>query len=177
MSFRCRHCRSRIREDEDTAGARCPRCLEPLFERPRVPEPAQAGGDADEGVCALHPHNRSVSTCRRCGNYMCPVCWTRWHGLAICTACVERALESREAAPEEARRHLRQAILALVFGLAAWAMVGLSLLIALMFARGGMNLGLAGLLGILVMVSPLVGALGIGQGAAAIRTRGDHMIL
>jgi hypothetical protein len=176
--FRCRSCRCRIRDSQNISGARCPKCLEPLYERPRVPELTTAGEDANAGVCAVHPQSLSVATCRRCGNYMCPVCWTRWREQAICTACVERALESREAAPEAARRHLRQAILALVFGIAAWGLLGLCMLLVLLIFSEEANLGvMLGILGIVLFASPFVGALGIGQGAAAIRTRGDHMIL
>ncbi len=117
-----------------------------------------------------------MGTCQRCGNYLCTICWTRWLNRSLCTACLERALEAREAAPEETRAHLRQAILAVVFGVAAWGIT----LVAMVLATLGLeveNIILVSLSGFLLLGSPLPAALGIGQGAAAIRARGDHMIM
>jgi hypothetical protein len=89
-------------------------------------------------------------------------------------------LEANAAPPEEVRAHLRQALLALVFGLAAWGMA----LLAMVLAVAGMTGGEDGpgyvavaLGGLLLIASPLPSLLGVGQGAAAIRARGDHLIL
>lgn len=175
--FRCRSCHRRIPDEEKVPGARCPKCLEPLYERPRIPEPVAPGEEATAGVCAVHPHSVSVATCRRCGSYVCPVCWSRWRDRAMCTACVDRALESREAAPEASRRHLRQAILSLVFGIAGWGMFAVCVLLLALMMDGEINTTQLGMFGIVLLSCPFVGALGVGQGAAAIRTRGDHMVL
>jgi hypothetical protein len=119
-----------------------------------------------------------VGTCGRCGNYLCEVCRTRWRGQVVCAACVDRALESREAAPEEARAHLRQAVLGLALGGAAW---GLFLLFFLLGAAAGASgqpsAALAFLVLIVLLGTLLSAALGLGQAAAALRTRGSHMIL
>ena len=180
MSIRCRYCRHRVEGPADAAGSRCPECFEPLFERTRVPKLVFNDLAQDESACALHPHNLAVSTCERCGNYMCPVCRTRWQDRVTCPACVERALESRPTAPEAARQHFRQAILALVFGLASWAVLLAAFGLLLLFMESSDNSAAAGLVilgGLVIMLSPFLSAVGIGQGAAAIRARGDHMIL
>jgi hypothetical protein len=75
---------------------------------------------------------------------------------------------------------LRQAVLGLVFGLAAWliAFFGI-LLIGVGVAEGGNNeVNPAMILGVfIILVSPLPAIFGVGQAAAAIRARGNHMIL
>lgn len=171
---RCPSCRRTVREPREGTGARCPHCREPLYERPRVPERVADEPDAGHARCAVHPGNVAVCTCERCGNFLCSVCWTRWRRLAVCTACVERALETSEKAPEEVRAHFRQAILALVFGVVAWLVTALPFVL---LAASGFHEGIQVVAGLAIIASLFVGVLGIGQGAAAIRARGDHMIL
>jgi hypothetical protein len=87
-------------------------------------------------------------------------------------------LEARETHLEETRAHRRQAILALLFGGGAWgfALAGglLSALGAQQGVDGGAYVGLAFLF---LFPSPIFALLGIGQGAAAVRRRGDQLIL
>jgi hypothetical protein len=152
----------------------------PFFEPPGPQGHAPGLGD---GQCAIHPQLAAVGTCQRCGNYLCRVCRSRWRNQMLCIACVDRALDTREKSPEEARTHRRQAILALVFGLASWLIVGIALLVFVivdsalpaddMVSRGLMLIVLA----VVALASPLLSIAGVGQAAAAIRTRGDHMIL
>src|SRR5262249_47773367 len=115
----------------------------------------------------------------RCGNYLCEVCRTRWREQLVCTACIDRALESKEAAPEQARGHRRQAILGLVLGGAAWVLGVLSFFLMMVgmavLGRGGLLLVGLATLGLLAAALPAL--LGVGQAATALRTRGDHMIL
>jgi hypothetical protein len=178
--LRCPHCREPLPiRGKRTNGARCPHCREPLFEKPgaqtRAPGP-------EDGRCAIHPSNAAAGTCARCGNYLCPVCRTRWRDQALCVACVERALGMNEPAPEEARAQRRQAILALLFGLGAWGVL-LAAVVLLVAAGALMAMGSDGaailiVLGALVLLaSPLLSLAGVGQGAAAVRTRGSHLIL
>jgi hypothetical protein len=94
----------------------------------------------------------------------------------LCPPCVERVLESQELTPQEARAHLLQAILALILGVAAWAVVAAGLIVIGVGASSE-SMVLIGLGGLILLVSPLAAVIGAGQGAAAIRTRGDHMIL
>jgi hypothetical protein len=99
-------------------------------------------------------------------------------------ACVDRALQSQERLPQEARVHLRQAVLALLCGLGAWVVLVASVVVmvvgAAMVMAGGSEEGgiiIAGLGGLAALSSLLPAALGIGLAAAAIRTRGAHLIL
>jgi len=152
--MRCPECRERLPDDPDRSGARCPVCRESLYDEP---PPRRRGAD-DDGRCPVHPDNPALGTCGRCGNYLCETCRTRWRGRWLCAACVDRALEHKEAAPAEAGAHLRQALLALGLGVTS-----------------GMGLVMLG--GLTILSSPLPAVVGVGQGAAAIRARGDHMIL
>jgi hypothetical protein len=70
--------------------------------------------------------------------------------------------------------------LSVIFGLGAWgiALVGI-LLFALAFATKDTNVNpvILGLGVLIFLASPLAAVLGVGQAAAAIRTRGNHLIL
>jgi hypothetical protein len=175
--FRCYVCRERLYADREKLGARCPRCREPLYEPPRDPaRPIE--GQVVDAHCVVHAGNPSVGTCQRCGNFLCAVCRTRWREKVICSDCVGRALEAQETPPEEARAHLRQGILALIFGIVAWAITLLAVVcMAMGMAEGDIKPMLVGIGVLILLVSPLPALLGVGQGAAAIRSRGDHMIL
>jgi hypothetical protein len=174
----CRHCHSVLSEDPDELGARCPRCREPLYERSGAQRRSFDSPTAESARCALHPNNPSVGTCQRCGNFLCSVCRTRWHERALCVACVERIAAVQEARPEEARAHRRQALLALVFGITAWTLIllgGLPLLFAKPNSANAAHL--VTLAGLVTLSSLLPALFGVGQGAAAIRARGERMIL
>jgi hypothetical protein len=169
--FRCPECGERLPEDPDRTGARCPACREPLYDAP----PGRRG--AEVGQCAVHPENSALGTCGRCGNYVCAVCRTRWRERWLCAACVDLALEHREAVPAEAIAHTRQALVALGLGVCGWAMFLLALVVAAA-ARGDADIRpLIMLVGFLVLASPLPSVIGLGQAIAAVRSRGDHMIL
>jgi hypothetical protein len=174
---RCPSCSSPLPVDRERVGARCPACRDPLYQPPdRVPRPAGAG----EAACTAHPGSVSVGACARCGNFLCVVCRTRWRGRVVCAACVERALAAGAAEEGQGRDHARQAVLGLVLGVAAWAVVALSVL--------GVKLAVADLdavnqiaIGLLVFAAVAGGGLaavfGLGQAVAALRARGTHMIL
>jgi hypothetical protein len=178
---RCPSCDYPLPEDRERLGARCPNCRDPLYEPPaRHSRPARAG----DGACAVHAGRESVGTCGRCGNYLCAVCRTPWRDRILCAACVERALESREAAPEQARAHARGAILSVCLGGGAWLLSALMvLLIALIVAnaKGAEptpgQLFLVGIMGLVILADLFPAALGLGQAVAALRIRGSHMVL
>jgi hypothetical protein len=175
----CPSCRDAIPGDRDQIGARCPRCREPLYEAPHGYPRRSELPDSSAGTrCTAHPGNPALGTCQRCGNFLCAVCRTRWRERSWCMACVERALEAKETSPEEARAHFRQAILAMICGVLAW---GLTLAGFLLIALGmsGNDINPVPLIFgfLLLMPTPLPALIGVGQGAAAIRARGDHMIL
>jgi hypothetical protein len=174
----CRHCHKVLSAEEERSGARCPRCREPLYERSAQQQRSYEAAQAETARCGTHPNNPSVGTCQRCGNFVCAVCRTRWYDRALCLACVERNLEAKQAGPEDARAHRRQAMLALILGVAAWGLVMLGAL-PLLLARPN-SPGAAGfvtLAGLVTLCSVLPSLFGIGQGAAAIRARGERMLL
>jgi hypothetical protein len=174
----CRHCREVFAGEVDRYGARCPRCREPLYERAANQWPVRADGDSEGPRCAVHLNNASVGTCERCGNFLCGVCRTRWQERGLCLACIERALDVKEARPEQVQAHRRQAILALVFGILAWALIllgGLPMLFA--HANSSRAEALVVLAGLVTLISLLPALFGVGQGAAAIRARGERMIV
>jgi hypothetical protein len=110
---------------------------------------------------------------------MCEICRTRWRDKVLCIACVNRALESREAAPEQVRAHLRQSVLSLALGIGGWAVILLVFfLIGALIAAGGVGPVLVGLLVIVgVLAGGFIASLGLGQAAAALRMRGNQMIM
>jgi hypothetical protein len=176
---RCPSCDYPLPEDRQRLGARCPSCRDPLYEPPgRFGRPVRAG----EAACILHSGNESIGTCARCGNFYCEICRCKWRSQLLCVACVERALDSSEGSPEQNRTHFRQALLSVLFGLGAWVPAGLLFLMVGLFVKSASasDAGIRGLfviVGLVVMGLVLIALLGVGQGAAAIRTRGNHMIM
>jgi hypothetical protein len=132
-----------------------------------------------EGACALHAGREAVGTCGRCGNYFCEVCRTRWREQILCIACAERALSSREATPEQARAHFRQALLGLLLGLVAWGVfiLGIVLIAASVVANPPTVIILRLLVVLFFIGAMLLAVIGTGHAVAALRTRGQHMIL
>ncbi len=182
---RCPSCDYPLPDDREKVGSRCPNCRDPLYEPPgRVGRPAREG----EGQCPVHPGVETVGTCRRCGNYLCEVCRTNWREYILCAACVQRALDSKEAQPELERTHRRQALLSLGLGVGTWVVTILSFVVfgicaAASGAGGGgaPNVGVA-VVAMLVLlgcipVAALMAIFGIGSAAAALRPRGAHMLL
>jgi hypothetical protein len=175
---RCQSCNYPLPEDRERLGSRCPDCHDPLYEPPtRFARPSRG----EEAACAVHTGMQSVGTCARCGSYLCETCRTRWRGQVWCAACVNRALESGGGTPDEARAHFRQALLSLGLGGGAWLLSTLALFgCAVVVAGAGPGPGalLAGFLFVVIIYGNiLVAALGVGQATAALRTRGNHMIL
>ncbi len=177
----CPCCEYPVPDDRERVGARCPNCHEPLYEPPeRFGRPVREG----EGACGVHPQCESVGPCGRCGTFMCETCRTKWRDQVLCAACVDRALESKEAAPEQARVQRRQAITALCTVIGAWllSVLGIVAAVVIVMSGGGRPDAPATMLGGLMMIGMfLVGAgialFGMGQAAAVLRARGSHMIL
>jgi hypothetical protein len=169
---RCPSCDYPLPFDRERLGARCPNCRDPLYEPAgHVSRFAREG----EGACAVHAGREAAGTCGRCGNFFCEVCRTRWRDRILCAACAERALASREATPEQERAHYRQALFGLLMGLGAWAMFVFAQAIVVGVLVSGVGRVLI-LFGFLFMVgSMLLGVIGMGQAAAAVRTRGPYM--
>ncbi len=185
---RCPSCREEVYGERERIGARCPHCRQPLYEAPRDPRRGRTDRpvSADAAHCVEHAGNLAVGSCQRCGNFACMVCWTRWYGRSLCAACVRRGVAARDAVPEQTRAHKRQATLALVFGLLAWGGLLLGGVLVLAALPGTTSarpepepwrILLILLAWLLWLPTPLVSLFGVGQGAAAIRCRGDHMVI
>ena len=181
----CPSCEYPLPDDRERVGARCPNCRDPLYEPPgRFGRPVREG----EGACSVHPECESVGPCGRCGNFMCETCRTRWRDQILCAACVDRVMESKEAAPEQSRTHLRQALTALGMGIGAWVLGVVGFVVAVLAAAVGVaanhgaptqgTLEVVGLILIaMLLASGGASAFGIGQAVAVLRVRGNHMIL
>ncbi len=171
---RCPSCEYPLPENRERVGARCPSCRDPLYEPPgRFPRAAREG----EATCAAHPRNESIGPCGRCGNYLCEVCRTRWRDQVLCATCVERALGSDEATPEQAKAAYRQALMSLLFGAGSWilAVLVLLLFIALLTSVDAQIAAGLFVLGLVAAAAPAV--FSIGQAVTVLRARGNHMIL
>ena len=172
----CPSCDRRLWGEDEHERARCRYCREPLYERA---VDLRTSTKADEARCAVHADNVAVGTCSRCGNFLCALCRTRWRGTRLCIACVERALESREALPGAARRQWIHSLLATVLAAIAWLVTLFGFGLIAVGAQGGRDadLGLLIVGSLLFMMSGVPAVLGIGFGASAIRARGNHLIL
>jgi hypothetical protein len=150
-------------------------CREPLYEHPLTS--AGGGPGREEAVCALHSANGAQGTCGRCGNFICTVCRSTWHGAIVCPTCVDRAIETGEAVPAEKRRQWLQSVFALLLGGGAWVLTVAGMILVVVAILNGIELGTL-IIGSLLMLSSVVPSIvSIGLGAAAIRARGGHMII
>ena len=156
-------------------ATRCPSC----GRRVRLEYGAAARTVA---LCARHPESHAVETCRRCGNFTCQVCRTRWYDRTFCAECVEHlAREQVDNLYQPQRDHRRSALLALTFGVSGWLLVTLAVVgIVLLASSARMDdydlRVYVGLLLFAAFQAGGLGAIGVGHGAAAVRLRGDHMI-
>jgi hypothetical protein len=169
----CRHCGEYLQGDVSRFGARCPRCREPLLERPDAVRRQREAQDARGGTCAVHPGNLAVGPCPRCGLFMCGLCRSRWDNRTLCLACVERLMAGADRLSTEAKAHRRLALAALLLGILAW---GLTLPVLVVRGASTHRELLVALL-VLAMISLVPALIGLGQAATAIRLRGDRMVL
>jgi hypothetical protein len=172
----CPACDEFFTGTRESVGARCPYCRQPLYERPNW---AWKFAREELGVCAVHPDSKAVATCRRCGNFLCPVCRTRWRGRLLCVECAGRGAEADQAAPTEARTHMIHAVVAMALGVAGWGLTLLGFLLAAAAAGLGEQngIGLAMLSLLTLCVAPLPAFVGLGQAVAALRIRGSHLVV
>src|SRR5207248_789192 len=132
-----------------------------------------------ESSCALHPQNLMTDTCDRCGNFLCDVCVTRWGRRRICPTCIDRVLAARATSSPEVKAHFQQALLSLLFGMGAWVFTLVAFIMVGVSAAGGgaVQEAVLGVAGLMILGSPIFSLIGVGQGAAAIRIRGNHLIM
>jgi hypothetical protein len=67
-----------------------------------VPQVASRAGPG-EATCATHANNAAVSTCERCGDFMCILCASRVEGRLYCPRCLD-LLYTRGALKVEQQR-------------------------------------------------------------------------
>ncbi len=168
----CRHCRELI--NLEGAGARCPLCRMPLYERAEIPRQKAGRRHQQTKVCAVHANNVAVGSCERCGAEMCGACRSEWYECKWCTACVERALANDEPPPAETAGHRRLAWLGLGLSLSGWLFAVLAVLILFVPGDGKESGAIAGIFLLCGSLLPAVFALG--SASAAVRVRGNRMI-
>lgn len=173
---RCSTCRKNF-SSERPLGARCPNCRSPFYEPPRNLDTPPG---EDDPTCAAHEVGLSVGPCQRCGNFMCAVCRTKWRDRSVCPECVTRYLEIGGAVPEETRASMLQSVASVMLGVASWVLVlGGFIFAGVAVAEGGsdgFNPALILLAVALLFGSVLPALIGLGLGAAGLRSRGNHMI-
>lgn len=172
--MRCRACHRRLRDDREDLKARCPYCRAALDEA--SPPRLRTAGPGDS-VCAVHPRSPVVGRCDRCGSFVCTVCKTTWHKTTLCAGCLDHLLDTGQTETGPASSTTRQAVLSLVFGIAAWLVTFGGLILAGIGAIAGMNVALLALANLTMMASSGAGVMGIGLGASVIYSRGEQMIL
>jgi hypothetical protein len=166
----CRHCHRVFRDDPASLGARCPRCRAPLYERAEAGRPPLAAGMQ---ACATHANRPAVGVCRICRTHVCALCRTRWRDQAVCPACAERELARPDRGAADERSQRRLAMWSLIFGIAAWLLLALSVLPFLLGRPPSKELAILLLLVLLVSAVPALFA--ASHGAAAVRARGDRL--
>jgi hypothetical protein len=172
---RCPSCEYPLPENRERVGARCPSCRDPLYEPPgRFARLAREG----EATCVAHPKNESIGPCGRCGNYLCEVCRTRWRDQVLCVACVERALGSEEATPEQAKALFRQALTGLLLAVATWVVALLSFVMLLVVAASSEPpLAVLAFFVVGILGAAAAAVFSMGQAVAVLRARRSHMIM
>jgi hypothetical protein len=169
----CRHCGEFLRGDAARFGSRCPRCREPLYERPDAVRRQRDAQESRGGVCAVHAGNVAIGPCKRCGTFMCGLCRSRWDDRTLCVACVERLMAGGESSPEDLKTHRWQALASLLLGFFGWMLA-----LPIVVVRGvGASRDVLIALMVLAVISLLPSLFGVGLAAAAIRVRGDRMVL
>jgi hypothetical protein len=165
----CRHCHRIFRDDPVNLGARCPRCRAPLYERAEAGRPPLATGMQ---ACAAHANRPAVGVCRICRTQVCALCRTRWRDQAVCPACAERELTRPDRGAADERSQRRLAGWSLIFGVAGWLLLVLSVLPFVLLRQPSKELAILSLLVLLLSVVPALFA--AGHGAAAVRARGER---
>lgn len=166
----CRHCRRFFREDPESLGARCPTCRQPLYERAEAARPPMTQGLQ---ACALHPTRPAVGTCRHCRTPVCSICRTRLQEQLVCVACAERSLTHQDQTVSHAPAHRRLAVWSLACGLAGWLLLLLGLTPLVLTRNLSKEVAVLAVLTLLLSAVPAL--LAAGQGAAALRVRGDRL--
>jgi hypothetical protein len=139
----CPQCRSAIALSEMASGRQsCPRCrtsyeairFDPPLRRARVLRVAEAG-PAGASPCAAHPANASVTSCERCGVFMCTLCRIDSDGQTLCPSCFERLFADGSLASARIvfKDYSRMGWSTFVVGLLFWPLACVVALMALFY--------------------------------------------
>ena len=126
-------------------------------------------------ACAVHATRPAVGACRMCRTPVCSLCRTRWREQAVCPACVEREITRPDTGAGDERTHRKLAVWSFVLGLSGWVVLLGGLLPLLLMRNLSKELAIFSLILVLLSAGPALFA--AGQGAAAVRARGDRLRL
>ena len=114
ITIKCPRCRRPIEvaHIKTSAQADCPLCAN-SFEAVRFDPPERVAAKpqmvgttmVESQPCATHPLNAAVTSCERCGTFMCSLCRIDLDGRTLCPTCFERL--SSEGALESTRTTFR----------------------------------------------------------------------
>jgi ribosomal protein L37AE/L43A len=179
----CPRCRKAVDPETLSDGlVLCPHCgrdfearvFHPPQRNARVLQLAQMGPEG-AGACANHPRNAAVTSCDRCGVFICGLCELSVDGTKYCPACFDRLAQEGAIASAQVRfrDYASLAIISSFFGIITVVLsfplgfLGLyyvakgirarkdsgaspgSLLIALFVALGAVLLGVVLIIGVL----------------------------
>ncbi len=95
----------------------------------------------------------------------------------LCAACIERALGSNEATPEQAQAVFRQALSALLLGIGAWVLAVLAFLLFFVIAPSSEHTYFLFAVFVLGLVAAAPAVFSIGQSVAVLRIRSNHVLM
>lgn len=89
----------------------CPKCdnyfeayaFTPVEQRLRVVPVLATTGPAGANACANHPGNTAVTSCQRCGLFICALCDMNLGTGSYCPACFDRVRAEDQLAPAKTR--------------------------------------------------------------------------
>ena len=114
-----------------TGTTECPACnrafeATPFAALERRHEAVQAVTETPEGVaaaCANHARNAAVTSCQRCGLFVCALCEMRVEGGSYCPSCFDRARQ-QGTLQSRYRDYASMAVSAVVFGFLCYLVPG-----------------------------------------------------
>jgi ribosomal protein L37AE/L43A len=123
----CPRCEARLMTDLVATGLiQCPDCkgffeataFKPVTKKPRVVEVSHVGPEG-ASACANHAGNAAVTSCTRCGLFICALCDMNLGSGSYCPACFDRvrAEGSVEAVAMKTRDYFSMARISAVVGM------------------------------------------------------------